>query len=196
MIGIAGSKKSVNWRKSRVLAWPRKPSSKKSCRASSALTTCGMTVSPYPIRPGNSGSRLFSFRRVFSRNSSRMLLNRYPCRFNSPSVDGAAMAPPFRCASQSRMRIRHSNRGRAAPHANPTDKRWMGIKHFSCLLAWRKNAKNARYAAAIAEREIRQLSAPPPHALMARPSLDSPRRRTLHAAPIAAASAAEDRRRD
>ena len=56
-------------RRIRLFAWPRRPSRMKLCRDRMALTSCGMTVSSYPMMPGNSGSPVFSFVMRLSRTS-------------------------------------------------------------------------------------------------------------------------------
>src|SRR6476620_10407913 len=64
----------------------------KLCRERIALTSCGITVSSYPMMPGNSGSPARSLHTRLSRISCFTGRGRYPDRRRSPRVSMAAMS--------------------------------------------------------------------------------------------------------
>ena len=73
-------------RSSRVLPWPRSPSSTTSCPAISARSSCGITVSSKPCRPGHGSRPSRSAASRLSRISSRSVFCTCPEARSSPTV--------------------------------------------------------------------------------------------------------------
>src|SRR5690606_16515808 len=86
MIGIHSSRRPVSERIIRVFAWPRSPRKITSWPASSAFSSCGMTVCSYPSTPANSGSPALIFVTALARISSFTGRETQPDAFSSPSV--------------------------------------------------------------------------------------------------------------
>src|SRR5690242_11297605 len=86
MTGVHSSSRPTMVRSNRVLPWPRSPSSTMSWPASSARSTCGMTVSSKPWRPGQGSSPARSLASRLSRISVRSGLSSWPERRSSPRV--------------------------------------------------------------------------------------------------------------
>ena len=86
MTGVHSSSSPTIVRSSRVLPWPRSPSSTTSWPASRARSSCGITVSSKPCRPGHGSSPAASFASRLSRISSRRVFWTWPGARSSPRV--------------------------------------------------------------------------------------------------------------
>src|SRR6478609_7729159 len=89
MTGVHSSSSATSERRSRVLPWPRSPSSTMSWPAISARSTCGITVSANPWRPGHGSIPSRSRARRLSRSSWRRGLSWWPLSRSWPRVLGA-----------------------------------------------------------------------------------------------------------
>ena len=74
---------------SRVLPWPRSPSSIRSCPASNAVSSSGSTVSSKPTIPGKAVSPDRSRSTRLARISSLTVRGVYPVSSSWPRVAGA-----------------------------------------------------------------------------------------------------------